>query len=181
MKNSKRLQTRLIKASGTSSWSRLREAVQSLVGMPCWAVVGGPGTGTVISLDFGAKIRRSRKLKNPFLGRLVRTYSSEISVFVAEATWRVEMPDRVLCTSTSSNHSGGKRNRSLKKLVGQRVEKATIHQPSGDLFVEFDNGCVLRVFCDQANELDEIDNYTVFTQQKVYTVGPWSDVTVKSV
>ena len=50
--------------------------LNKLVGEECWGVVGGAGTGSVISLAFGKQFPRNIPLKNPYVTEVVRNYES---------------------------------------------------------------------------------------------------------
>ncbi len=154
---------------------RFFHIIEQLSEKPCWAVTAGPGTGTVISIDLGKKIARD----NPRGTSEVARFDGEFTVFVEDASWRLDTPDRVICTSTDSNHRGGVMVRGLKRLEGTVVTSAEIFKPAYDLRLGFSNGCFLTVFCCSSNEVDLADNYSVITRprQGAFVVGVRSVLT----
>lgn len=59
----------------------------ALIGKRCWSIIAGPGTGSMASLAFGEKIRRSRPLRNPTLSSDQRELDGEFVVFVKGSEW----------------------------------------------------------------------------------------------
>jgi hypothetical protein len=59
----------------------------------------------------------------------------------------------------------------LKRIVGRHVRAIDVSTPSFDATVAFDDGLSLRLFCDQTNEEDRGDNYSLFTSTQTLTVG----------
>ena len=47
--------------------AEFRNSLNSLIGQPCWSVIAGKVTGSVISLHFGNKNPLQQPIKNPHL------------------------------------------------------------------------------------------------------------------
>jgi hypothetical protein len=147
-----------------------QECVRNLVGVKCWGVVAGSGTGSVISLQLGKKIRRKVEFTNPYLSREQRRFDPEVEIFV-ESAWRLDSPSQVVCGCWDDNRAEGPMKRGLGELVGKVISKAHVDKPGLDLTLAFGEDHKLRVFCDQVNELDARDNYSIHLQQAVLVVG----------
>ena len=61
--------------------------------------------------------------------------------------------------------------RGLQEIVGGVVESVQLTEPGLDLALKFRSGHTFRIFCDQVNELDEDDNYSVFGPSEVIIIG----------
>lgn len=152
--------------------------ITSLVGTQCWGFVAGEGTGSTIALDFGGKILRKRTLKNPLLTEVQRNYEAELSLIVFCA-WRLESENRIICSSTDSNHNDGPMVEGLNSLINCRITSVNVFPVSYDLILLFNNSMKLTIFCDQTNTEDMMDNYSFFTPQKVYTIEAKSIINIE--
>jgi len=153
--------------------SAVQHACDRLVGECCWLVSAGAGTGSVLNLGFGRKLRRSVPLTNPKLPQEARENDAEYSLFI-ESVWRLDQGDRVVCGAWDDNRADGPMLRGLARLSGRTVVAVRARQPGLDLELDFENGLRLTVFCDRVNEDEGDDNYSVFTTEEVLTVGPRS-------
>jgi len=150
-------------------------ALYRLVGKPCWGITG-VNTGTMASLDFGDKIPRPVRLRNPHLTPDQQQYAGEIGLFIKEAAWRLDSRASVICGSLSSNHEGGPKHTGLSKLLGRRVTRVKVAHPGLDVTIGFEGGLRLQVFCDRTNTTDESDNYSVHLADRVYSVRTLSQI-----
>lgn len=108
------------------------------------AVLVGPGSMTRI--DFGDEtVVVGGKTRAPW------------QLMVWGAAWRIENEVRVLLTSESTVTELGAMH---EILVGQRVERLTLEQPSFSLDVGFDSGLSLRTFALWMDADD--DNWMLF-------------------
>jgi hypothetical protein len=139
-----------------------------LTGKKCWSFIGGPGTGSMISLDFGEKILRECPVRNSTLTEEQRNYTGEFHFFLQSCGWRIDDDAAVVCSSTTMNKLDGAFGNGLRLILNRRVEKIVVSHPGWDLRIEFEGGKVLTVFCDQANAEDEADNYSLHLK------GPFS-------
>lgn len=149
---------------------KLKTALSQLIGKECWGVVAGSGTGTVVSFQIGSKLARDKPIDNPQLSEDVRNYEGEYCLFI-ECVWRLESKEEVMCGAWDDNSADGKMLQGLNMLVGKRVTDLSWVEPAWDLAITFSNNLQLKVFCDQVNEEDQIDNYMVFTPTDILTVG----------
>jgi hypothetical protein len=46
-------------------YSDLKMTANLLIGRPCWLIIAGKGTGSIVHLGFGDKYPRDKPLKNP--------------------------------------------------------------------------------------------------------------------
>lgn len=156
----------------------INKVFNMLVGQPCWGVIAGSGTGSVISLAFGLKTPRHIPLPNPHLTDELRHHEGEFSLFVLCA-WRLQSSEQVICSSTSSNAANGTMRKGLRRLVGDTVSTVALGYPAFDLTVCFASGLSLLVFCDISRDEDEMDNYDYFVRDEVITVCGGGDTVIK--
>lgn len=147
----------------------LRAALEGLVGLPCWSVVAGPGTGSVVSMKLGARIPRDRPLTNPYLTADERAFSSEHGLFV-NSDWRLDNGFDVLCSSQSSNEAGGPMVSGLAALIGRSVTEFELRAPVHDLTVWFGDDRRFSIFCDLTPDASE--DYVVFVPGGSVSAGP---------
>jgi hypothetical protein len=165
-------------ANKRQEFALLESALVSLVGERCWSVINGEGSGSLVSTAFGKKLLRKLPLRNASLSDEQRNFEGEFELYV-ECAWRLESKEEVLCTSTSSNHRGGLRDKSLRNLIGRTVTDAVCTYPGGDLAITFDDSLALRIFVDQANEVDEFCNYTFATKDLLVTNAAKAEIKVQ--
>lgn len=153
----------------------LHTALACLHGKECWSVIAGAGTGSIVSIGFGAQVPARRFSANPRLTLKDRQFEPEYSIYV-ECAWRLQDGERVLATWTEA--AGGERwSKELEKLRGLKIESTTIRPVAFDVDLNFEGGLTYSLFCDQG--LDD-ENYSVFTPQYVVTVGSRSGVVVEN-
>jgi hypothetical protein len=152
----------------------LHTALAALSGLECWSVIAGSGTGSVVSLGFGARVPARRFSGNQNLSLEERQFEPEFLLYV-EAAWRLEDEHGVLVT-WSEAASGAAWLDQLEKLRGRDVKTAEVRSAGLDLEVRFEGGFTYSVFCDQG---PEDDNYSILTPRHVVAVGPRSHVVVE--
>lgn len=162
--------------SDTSYQADLTRHLKLLSSKSCWSIIGGSGTGSIISLSFGDKIRRKEPLQNPFISADAREFDAETSILIYCA-WRIDSPNEVLCSSQSSNQEGETMLYELQKLVGNCVDEVDIQPPGHDLAIKFQNGLTLRVFCDITEEGSNSDNYVLYDSDEIFVVAAKSKIT----
>lgn len=148
-----------------------KQQIHSLVGQPCWSVVAGEGTGSIIALDFGKKIPRVVPLTNLHLTEDQRYFKAEMSLFI-ECAWRLDSHNGVICGSSDSDVNDGPMVRGLALIVDQKVGSVELAEPFWDLTIRFTGDLLLKIFCDQTNVEEEVSNYSLHLEDKLYTVGP---------
>lgn len=155
------------------------QIIKKLVGTPCIGFAAGSGTGSVIDLVFGKKIPRQKPIDNPFLSKVLRDNKGEYSLLI-ECVWRLETNKKVICGAWDDNSQNGPMLKGLQKIVDHNVDFIHLSKPGLDLQIGFDNGFVLRIFCDSTNSVDKNDNYYVYLnmEKKTYCVKYRSKVDV---
>jgi hypothetical protein len=156
----------------------LARALDYLKGKVCWSLISGEGSGSLVSIAFGEKVKRKRRLRNQSLTDEERNFEGEFELYV-QCAWRLQTEEEVICSSTSSNHRGGARETNLRSLIGSTVSSATVTRPAADLEIVFAGKMRLLVFADQANEVDEIDNFVLYAQTQIITNGARSRVNIR--
>lgn len=146
------------------------DMIRLLVEKICWGITAGEGSGSVISLEFGKKIERTKYLKNNYLTENQKKFNAEYDLFI-ECSWRINDSQGAICSSKSPNDNYGTMLLELKKIVDQKVVSIEINELSYDLVLHFDNDLKLYIFCDETNENEDIDNYTFATPDHNYIVG----------
>jgi hypothetical protein len=152
--------------------------LQHLVGKNCWGFVAGEGTGSVVALDFGDRVKRDRPLKNPHLTREQRENSAELSLLV-QCAWRLDSPEQVICSAWDSNVADGPMLAGLQRVVGKNVYSVVVDVVSLDLTLRFDAGLCLKIFCDRVNVDEDEDNYSFYTPTRTFAVGARSHLSIE--
>lgn len=87
--------------------SSVNDLLTRFIALPCWAVVAGKGTGSMVSLAFGNKIPRDSPLTNNKLADDYRHNTSDYSIFLEHASWLLEKGDLEICSCHSDNSNDG--------------------------------------------------------------------------
>jgi len=114
-------------------------------GQRCWSVIGGAGSGSVISLQFGIKVPLSKWSKNPTLSPEERRFEGE-RILTIYCDWRLEAVE-IICSSQDADGTSIDL-RALESIKNCVVSEISFTSRQHDLRVEFDNGMSLAVFCD---------------------------------
>lgn len=156
--------------------AELIKRLNALSGKLCWAVTGGKGTGSIITLDFGNKIPRKIPLQNQHISIEKQKFNAETSL-VIYCAWRVDSAEYVLCGSNDSTEEDGVMLQGLKKIVGTHVQAVTVTFPGYDLSIEFNNGLTLHLFCTMMDAEVDGDNYVLFEDGYAFGVSSKSIIT----
>jgi hypothetical protein len=151
--------------------SLFKRALDESMNKKCWEIVGGKGTGTIISLHFGKKIPLSIPVKNKHLSEDLQHYDGEIILFI-NCIWRIESDTEVLLGCWEDDYNDPLLGDDLRSLIGQSIESINIFSPAWDLAIHFSNSKTLRIFCDQTSIEEETDNYSLFMPELIFIVGP---------
>ncbi|PQO40134.1 hypothetical protein [Blastopirellula marina] len=128
-------------------------ALAFLVGQPCWGIVGGAGTGSMISLRLGQKIPRDVPLTNDKLSREIRENDAEFEACLFCCSWRLVSPAAIVCSGAwSSNEPDGPMLAGLAQLQQQKISEIKLTPETLDLSLTFENGLRLDVFNDYPAE-----------------------------
>ncbi len=152
--------------------------IQHLVGKKCWGFVAGEGTGSVVALDFGDRMKRDKPLRNPHLTREQRENSAELSLLV-QCVWRLDSSEQVICGAWDSNVIGGPMLAGLQRVVGKDVCSVVVDMVSLDLTLWFDAGLCLKIFCDRVNVDEDEDNYSFHVPARTFVVGTRSRLSIE--
>ncbi len=125
------------------------------------------------------EVLRTPPLRNPSISDDQRNYEGELSLYVTCA-WRLRTTDQVLYGWTDAADDPAQLTSTLEQLVGKRVESVGIRRPAWDLTIQFEGGQILDIFSDQTSLVDEDDNYSLFTESEILTVGPRSRLNKES-
>ena len=146
-----------------------RAFLDALIGKKCWAAVAGDGTGSMVSFNFGEKIRRERPLRNLKLPSDVREFDSEYIVFVrGGARWVVEDNGSLICSSDDSNEDGGVMLTGLSLLVGKAIVSTKGSENLLDLELLFEEGLCFQMTC----RAEGMTGYSLlYRDEAIATVG----------
>ena len=150
----------------------LTQVTKELLGLRCWGVVAGRGTGSIFGVDFGKMIQRKKPITNRHLSDVQRSYRGEYNLFV-ECSWRLMDNISIVCSSKSNReamYSG------LQMMVNQKVKASSANPITGDLVIQFEKLLTLNIFCDETNVEENSDNYTIGTPELNFIVGCGSQV-----
>lgn len=138
----------------------ISEFFDGIIGKSCWSIIAGSGTGSMVSLAFGEKIRRERPLRNPALSPEQREFDGEFVVFIKDSPWRIVGDNAIICTSDNSNEVNGPMLSGLQRLVGSSVISVSITNDIGGLNLVFsDRLCIQLTGIDC---VDDLDSYSLF-------------------
>ena len=144
------------------------QSLNDLIGLECWGVTGGEGTGSIISLDIGNKILKNKPSKNPHLSELVSKYKSSHG-FMLHCPWRIETNKKILSGSFMPNDNDGMMVSGLNKVIGTTIKKVTCIKPAYDLLIEFSNETNLVASCSNIG-IDDEECYTYHSLNEWFTI-----------
>lgn len=156
----------------------VRDLLCAMRGEVCWSLVAGPGSGSMISMSLGRRIKRDRPIRNPYLSRIQQEYEGEFKVFIQQAAWKLKYQGNVLCTSNDSNEFGGPMLRGLKRLIGKRVHSVYFMRRTGDFKIIFEKQLSLVVRC--VRLYDNATCYTLFSPEQSVGIGEDKRVNVET-
>jgi hypothetical protein len=149
-------------------------AIDRIVGEQCWSIVAGPGAGSVILLDLGAKLPREVKLRNSALTEEQRAYEAPYSIHVW-CSWRVEQSGRVVGSWNALPDEDWWVRSGLHLLQGRRLTRYELGEPVPDLKLVFDD-VRLSLFADTLSKDEDDCAYTVRTPDEVFVVSANSEL-----
>jgi len=152
----------------TTEANSLRALLDRLPGRRCIGCVSG--TGSLVHLELEPRTPRQHPLTNEHLTEEQRQGEADYGIFVHSA-WRLDSPEAMVCGAWDDNRPDGLMERGLQGLVGQTFEAYELGEPGLDLAVHFANGLTWRIFCDQVNDHDGRDNYSVYSPEETLIVG----------
>ena len=143
--------------------------LESMIGKECWAIVGGEGTGSVISVNIGARYPRDRSLHNPYVSELVRHFTAEYNLMIY-SPWRIESCNAVLCGGHHSNDIDGPYQTSFEQVINRKLIDVQCVSPLLDLRLFFEGGICLFVFFALIG-IDEGECYWLGSNSCCYPIG----------
>jgi hypothetical protein len=158
---------------------KLKNEIHSLIGKECWSIVGGKGSGSVISVYLGGKVLRSEYIDNPSLNEAARKFDAEYDLFV-QCVWRLDSDKKIICGAWDNNSQNGRMLNGLNKLIGAKIVSVAVFEPAFDLIIEFSNSLKLKIFCDQTKGDEYDDNYSLFTPNEIVSVVCNSHIKVET-
>ena len=147
------------------------EALRELLGLECWSISAGEGTGSIFKLSLGGKIERKQPIANPHLSELVSNYESAYSLMV-ECAWRLDDSGKPVTGSNDPNTNNGPMVQGLKRLIGTQVTYINCFGPANDLQLIFNDSLILNIFCDIVNNDEDDENYSLLTPKGCLQAGP---------
>jgi hypothetical protein len=151
-----------------ASRSEIETALSGVVGEECWAIIAGPGTGSVILLDFGAKLPREHKLHNDALSDEEREFESSYSVHIW-CSWRVETATEIVGSWVAMQNENWWDRSGLARLKGRSLTRFNLRDGIPDLRLDFGE-LHLSLFPDTLSENEDDCAYTLRTRDEVFVV-----------
>lgn len=148
----------------------ISSCIEPFRGKTCWSVIAGSGTGSVVKLGFGGKKLKSKPLTNPLLEDDERIFDPEVSI-VIYCGWRLSKSDKIICGWRDSNEISGDMLSGLNLLKDKKVIDYQLGKIGFDLDIYFDEDICIQLFCDQTNDYESDENYTLFVEHAICTVG----------
>lgn len=143
--------------------------LSSMVGQECWDVIGGAGTGSIISLRIGGYILFDKQLNTPHLSEAARQYDSIYALMIL-CPWRIDSPSAVLSASYMPNSNAGPMVNGFSAIRGQCIKALHCTGPAFDLRLEFENQNSLLIQCGGFDQ-DYEECYTFTNPDGHYTVS----------
>ena len=158
--------------------SVLLESLSLFKHQKCWKVILGEGTGSVVNLGFGEKIRRIRPSINHTLSLEDRIYEAPLHIYI-KCAWRLTKQNQIISSWRDCANIERLRSELLSEIVNLQLKDFIIRSPARDLSLFFENEVVVDVFCDHTNSDEAQDNYVVFVPQKTVVVGLKGLITIE--
>jgi hypothetical protein len=146
----------------------LSSALEELIGMECWSVVGGRGAGSVILVGLGERVRRDREIANPLLTEEERQFDPLFS-FMIWCSWRVEMLGKVVGSWLALTETGELEPTGALGLKGRRLTGFHLDDPIPDLHLDFGD-LRLSLFVDTLSKDSGDEAYAVKVRSRTYGV-----------
>ncbi|WP_027710190.1 hypothetical protein [Zooshikella ganghwensis] len=156
----------------------INSCIELLCGKKCWSIIAGEGTGSVVNLGFGDKKKRNKLLQNSELTEEQRCYYPELELMVFCA-WRVLKLNTVICGWRDSNAPEGDMLNGLQLLKDKAVIDLKLSKFTHDLELILEDDISIQLFCDQTNDYDADENYTLFMNPGSCSVGLKSIVNIE--
>lgn len=134
--------------------------LDKIIGMPCWAIVAGEGSGSRILMSFGKKFPRDHPVYNDHLIYEARYFNPELSLFIQDAEWQVlnsYQNDLLICNCYSSNDNEGEMVNGLNQLISKCVVSTMLDFNGKDFEINFEGGLKLCVICLKEVKVGYID------------------------
>ncbi len=136
-----------------------KKVLGSLVGMPLFKFGVGPGTGTIITLDFGKQYVRHRRAPS---GKEMVYGDIDFMVY---CPWRVENKTKILYGSGDLCDNCELILESRKELYGRKVIGYELNI-FFDLAIQLEGDLIIKLFCDLANGEEYVRNYFLILADK---------------
>ncbi len=149
--------------------------VQNLVGNVLWGAAAGNGTGSLVTLHFGAKLRRRRSLDNPNISEILRTHEGEFVLFV-KCGWQIDCEGAKIADNESSNRPEGEMSEALRRLLRRAVKRVTFAK--NDVSVDFSGNLSIHLY--PKVRRGGFGNYSFSTAEQRYMVGDDLQVDVRN-
>lgn len=153
--------------------TRYLNNLKHLQGLECWSIVGGKGTGSMISLKFGKKL--PRKANSIEIEKLkISPFESEYSILTYDCWWRIDSENEVLFgVDEFLDNQEEYINKIQQYLCDSFVDSIQIWEPGYDLSIKFSNGYFLRIFCwdiQPDEDGDPVPHYDFFSPDGIFSV-----------
>lgn len=154
----------------------IKSSLEQFLGKECLAVHTGGAAGSRLVLDFPPLVSSEMKIRKSSRFHSLQPDCEPLFSLYFSCSWRLDSPDAVLFGCWSDELVDGRNLTLLERVVGQRLRAFQVREPGMDLDLIFTGDLVLRAFCDQVNESEGIDNYSIFSEQAITTVATRSIV-----
>jgi len=139
--------------------------MKRLKGKEFWGGGGSANTGSMLDINFGAKISKIVRSK----GKEKLIYEGEFILYIECCSWRLISDKGIL----SSNFDEiNKINAGINKILNTEVIEVKLVKKTFDLDIQFSNNHNFQIFCNQTDEENDMDNYSLFHGEDIYVIGP---------
>lgn len=131
--------------------------LSKMIDMPCWAIVAGEGTGSMVLMSFGKKFLRKIPVDNDTLSHNAKNFDAELSLFITNAEWQLlNLKDNsLICDCFSSNKKNGEMDRGLSQLIDKKVKSTVLDWNCKDFEIDFEGELKLCVISSNDQKTDE--------------------------
>lgn len=154
---------------------KFNESIKLAIGETCWNAE--LTVGSTLMLDFGKQLSYDPPMVNPNSGETVRIGEYNFLIF---CSWRLENRENVICTWQDKFYNYQKLEEMVKMIRCRKIENIYIDKPSYDVIIVFDEGLVLKVFCDLQSVNDpKKSNYYFSTFNDLFAIKCNSELLCK--
>jgi hypothetical protein len=143
----------------------IKNKLKSIIGSKCWDA-SNLVTGT-LKLYFGDAVFCRFTHKN---GSDFSHYIGQYEILIW-SEWRLDSEDEALCSSSSDEEII---ENTVFQLIGDTVQDIIVFPPVWDIHIKFLSGKILKIFCLNTQDSDNLSNWNLGFMDNYYFIGKGS-------